>query len=139
MVCSPESVDGFSGVAFVFARRLHLELKIPIGVIDCAWGGTPIEPYVPANAFKGHPTLVKIAKYAKAGDFEGIKEMPGGTYVRSPAWLPGAIYNGPAPSADEPSAASSSRDAIRSLRSAGRGTNSAMARSRTGTPSTKHV
>ena len=94
VVCSPQSVHGFSGVAFVFARRLHLELKIPIGVIDCAWGGTPIEPYVPANAFKGHPTLVKLAKYAKAGDFEAIKEMPGGTYVRSPAWLPGAIYNG---------------------------------------------
>ena len=94
VVCSPQSVHGFSGVAFVFARRLHLELKIPIGVIDCAWGGTPIEPYVPATAFKGHPTLVKLAALAKAGDFEAIKKMPGGTFVRSPAWLAGAIYNG---------------------------------------------
>ena len=94
VVCSPKSMGGFSGVAFVFARRLHLELKIPIGVIDCAWGGTPIEPYVPAKAFKGHPTLVKLAKYAKAGDFEAIKKMPGGTFVRSPAWLAGTIYNG---------------------------------------------
>ena len=94
VVCSPKSVGGFSGVGFVFARRLHLELKIPIGVIDCAWGGTPIEPYVPAKAFKGHPTLVKLAKYAKAGDFEAIKKMPGGTFVRSPAWLAGTIYNG---------------------------------------------
>ncbi|MBU62578.1 MAG: sialate O-acetylesterase [Opitutae bacterium] len=94
VVCSPKTVHGFSGVAFVFARRLHLELKIPIGVIDCAWGGTPIEPYVPASAFKGHPTLVKLAALAKAGDFEAIKKMPGGTFVRSPAWLVGAIYNG---------------------------------------------
>ncbi len=94
VVCSPKSVHGFSGVAFVFARRLHLELKIPIGVIDCAWGGTPIEPYVPATAFKGHPTLVKLAALAKAGDFEAIKKMPGGTFVRSSAWLVGAIYNG---------------------------------------------
>ena len=94
VVCSPQNVGGFSGVAFVFARRLHLELKIPIGVIDCAWGGTPIEPYVPAEAFKGHPTLVKLAKYAKAGDTEAIKKMDGGTFVRSPAWLAGAIYNG---------------------------------------------
>jgi sialate O-acetylesterase len=94
VVCSPQSVHGFSGVAFVFARRLHLELKIPIGIIDCAWGGTPIEPYVPAEAFTGHPTLVKLAKYAKAGNTEAIKKMPGGTYVRSPAWLAGAIYNG---------------------------------------------
>ena len=94
VVCSPKSVHGFSGVAFVFARRLHLELNIPIGVIDCAWGGTPIEPYVPATAFTGHPTLVKLAALAKAGDFEAIKKMPGGTFVRSPGWLVGAIYNG---------------------------------------------
>jgi len=94
VVCSPKTVHGFSGVAFVFARRLHLELKVPIGVIDCAWGGTPIEPYVPAEAFTGHPTLVKLAKYAKAGNTEAIKKMPGGTFVRSPAWLVGAIYNG---------------------------------------------
>ena len=94
VVCTPKSVHGFSGVAFVFSRRLHLELKIPIGVIDCAWGGTPIEPYVPVEAFTGHPTLVKLASLAKAGDFEAIKKMPGGTFVRSPAWLVGAIYNG---------------------------------------------
>ena len=94
VVCSPKSVHGFSGVAFVFAQRLHLELKIPIGVIDCSWGGTPIEPYVPATAFKGHPTLIKLAALAKAGDFDAIKKMPGGTFVRSPAWLVGAIYNG---------------------------------------------
>jgi sialate O-acetylesterase len=94
VVCTPKAVGGFSGVAFVFARRLHLELNIPIGVIDCAWGGTPIEPYVPAEAFTGHPTLVKLAKYAKAGNTEAIKKMPGGTFVRSPAWLVGTIYNG---------------------------------------------
>jgi sialate O-acetylesterase len=94
VVCTPKSVHGFSGVAFVFSRRLHLELKIPIGVIDCAWGGTPIEPYGPVEAFTGHPTLVKLASLAKAGDFEAIKKMPGGTFVRSPAWLVGAIYNG---------------------------------------------
>ena len=94
VVCTRQSVYGFSGVAFVFARRLHVELKVPVGIIDCAWGGTPIEPYVPASAFKGHPTLVELAKYAKAGDLEAIRKMSGGTWVRSPAWLPGAIYNG---------------------------------------------
>jgi sialate O-acetylesterase len=38
--------------------------------------------------------LVKLAKYAKAGNTEAIKKMPGGTFVRSSAWLVGAIYNG---------------------------------------------
>ena len=94
VVCTPRTVHGFSGVGFVYARRLHLELKVPIGIIDCAWGGTPIESYIPLKAFTGHPTLKRLAKLAKAGDIEAIKKLRGGTFARSPVWLAGAIYNG---------------------------------------------
>ena len=94
VVCNLKTVHGISGVGFVYARRLHLELKVPIGIIDCAWGGTPIEPYIPIGAFTGHPTLERLAALAKVGDVEAIKKMRGGTFVRSPAWLAGAIYNG---------------------------------------------
>ena len=94
VVCNPKTVHGISGVGFVYARRLHLELKVPSGIIDCAWGGTPIEPYIPTEAFTGHPTLERLAALAKVGDVEAIKKMRGGTFVRSPAWLAGAIYNG---------------------------------------------
>ena len=48
-VCDSNSVKAFSAVGFVFARRLHSELKVPIGIIDCSWGGTPIEPYIPGR------------------------------------------------------------------------------------------
>ena len=94
VVCNLKTVHGISGVGFVYARRLHLALKVPIGIIDCAWGGTPIEPYIPIEAFTGHPTLERLASLAKVGDVEAIKKMRGGTFVRSPAWLAGAIYNG---------------------------------------------
>lgn len=92
-ICSPPSVRKHSAVAFLFARRLHQDLNIPVGVIDCSQGGTPIEPYIPAFAFTGHPTLEKLAALAKSGDIDAIKALPGGTFVRSPAWLAGAIYN----------------------------------------------
>ncbi|WP_231744118.1 sialate O-acetylesterase [Stieleria neptunia] len=93
-VCTPQNVLQHSAVAFVFARRLHQALQVPIGVIDCSWGGKPIEPFIPVDAFVGHPTLVELAARAKTGDFEGIQTMPGGTYVRSSSWLAGTIYNG---------------------------------------------
>lgn len=93
-VCNSKAVVGFSAVAFVFARRLHEELGVPVGMIDCAWGGTPIEPYIPMDAFVDHPTLVALASMAQEKDFEGIRNLPGGTYVRSDAWLAGAIFNG---------------------------------------------
>lgn len=94
LVCSPKAVLRQSAVAFVFARRIHLATGVPIGIIDCSWGGTPIEPYIPASAFVGHPTLVKLAALAKTNDIEAIKALPGGTFARSDAWLAGAIYNG---------------------------------------------
>jgi sialate O-acetylesterase len=93
-VCSPESVQRHSAVGFVFARRLHEDLGVPVAVVETASGGTPIEAYVPVQAFVDHPTLEKLAALAKAGDIEGIKGMRGGTNVRKTSWLPGAIYNG---------------------------------------------
>ena len=94
VVCSPGTVPGFSAVAYVFAQRLHRELGVPVGVMDCSWGGTPIEPYIPIEAFKGHPTLERLGELGKAGDIAGVRALAGGTYARSTAWLAGAIYNG---------------------------------------------
>ena len=45
-VCRPESMKDFSAVGYFFARGLHQELKIPIGVIHSSWGGTPAETWI---------------------------------------------------------------------------------------------
>ena len=50
-LCSPATVADFSGVAFYFARQLHTELDVPVGIIDSSRGGTPIEPFIPREAF----------------------------------------------------------------------------------------
>ena len=93
-VCTPAAVAGHSAVAFVFARRLHLEVGVPIGVIDASVGGTPIEPYIPEAAFVGHPTLEKLVALARAGDKQAITALPGGTFVRGDHWLASRLYNG---------------------------------------------
>ena len=49
-VATPETVPGFSAVAFFFARQLHLELKVPVGVIKSAWGGKPVETFTSREA-----------------------------------------------------------------------------------------
>jgi sialate O-acetylesterase len=51
-VCSPKTCDRFSGVLFFFGQRLHNELKIPIGLINSSWGGSPIEPWTVTDASK---------------------------------------------------------------------------------------
>jgi sialate O-acetylesterase len=48
-VSSPESVPGFSGVAYFFGRKLNAETGVPVGLIARALGGTPVEWWTPAN------------------------------------------------------------------------------------------
>ena len=92
-VCRPETVPSFSAVAWVFARRLHEDLDVPVGVIDVSWGGKPIEPFIPSEAFEGHPLLQKIKKLADQNKLDALSKLTGGTVIRNPEGYPGAIYD----------------------------------------------
>jgi len=46
MVCSPETVGGFSAVGYFFARQLHQTLGVPVGMINNAWGGSACEAWI---------------------------------------------------------------------------------------------
>jgi sialate O-acetylesterase len=92
-VCSPENTAKFSAVAFLFARRLEKKLKVPIGIIESAWGGHPIEPFIPESAFVGHSALEKERQLGRKKDMDGLRRMVGGVWARNESWLPGTIYN----------------------------------------------
>jgi sialate O-acetylesterase len=42
---SKESVPGFSAALYYFGLRIHAELRVPVGLINSSWGGSPIEPW----------------------------------------------------------------------------------------------
>ncbi len=92
-LCSPSTVTNFSAAAFFFARRLHAELKVPVGVIDTSRGGTPIEPYIPLEAFADHSTLRRELELGDQNDLAGLKALPGGVFARDANWLPGRLFN----------------------------------------------
>jgi sialate O-acetylesterase len=52
---TPETVPGCSAVAFFFARKLHLDLGIPVAVIKSAWGGKPVETFTSREALNTLP------------------------------------------------------------------------------------
>jgi sialate O-acetylesterase len=54
-LCSPQTVPGFSAVAYYFGRELHKELDVPIGLIHSSWGGTPAEAWTSSRALKKLP------------------------------------------------------------------------------------
>ena len=60
--CSSATVPEFSALAYFYARALWKELNVPIGVIDCTWGGTP------AEAWTNHETLRQVMGFREEMD-----------------------------------------------------------------------
>ncbi len=54
-VCLPKNAAGFSGVAYFFGRRLHSELKVPIGLLVTSMGATAIEAWTSLEGLKAIP------------------------------------------------------------------------------------
>jgi len=45
-ICAPDTAAMLSAVAFFFARKINADLGIPIGIINCSWGGTSISAWM---------------------------------------------------------------------------------------------
>jgi sialate O-acetylesterase len=50
--CTPETVPSFSAVGYFFGRHLHKRLKVPVGLIQSAYGGTPAEAWTPMEVLQ---------------------------------------------------------------------------------------
>ncbi len=65
--CTPETVSGFSAVAYFFGRELYQNLNIPIGLIHTSWGGTRCEAWTSIEALQSEPEAKPILdRYAQA-------------------------------------------------------------------------
>lgn len=57
-ICSPQTVPEFSGIGYIFARRIHMASQVPIGVIDASHWGTPGEGWTPLSVVKSMDSAV---------------------------------------------------------------------------------
>ncbi len=44
--CNPQTAAEFSAVAYFFGREINEKEKVPVGLIDTTWGGTPVEAWI---------------------------------------------------------------------------------------------
>jgi sialate O-acetylesterase len=69
----------FSAIGYLFAKILHNELGVPVGIINTSWGGTPAESWMPEEVTTKDDVLRQAATK--------LKPVPWGPVE------PGRIYN----------------------------------------------
>ena len=77
-VCSPEEMKHFSAVGYFFGKQLQQDLNIPIGLINCNWGGTSAEVWTPKELVENDPILIEASK--KIGPLPWWPNLPGKAY-----------------------------------------------------------
>ncbi len=84
VVCSTEVAKTYSAIAFLFARELHKELKSPVGVVLCAFGGTHAESWIRDEVMRKDSIYNRVYKGYSPG-------MP--VIEKYPHKAPAAIWN----------------------------------------------
>jgi sialate O-acetylesterase len=79
-VCSPDTIkqggwSGFSAGAYFFGRELQQKLNVPVGLIESAWGGTPIEAWITPEAYATAPDATDIATRLKDANTKYIADL----------------------------------------------------------------
>jgi len=59
-ICSPQTADTFSAVAYYFARDVHQATGYPIGIVNATWGGTPAESWTKKQVLQNDSGFNKI-------------------------------------------------------------------------------
>lgn len=79
--CKGEQASECTAVGYYFALRLHRFLKVPVGIIDAAWGGTMAQHWTGKDLLQEVPEMKpyfedfadKRAEWDKGGGPEGAK------------------------------------------------------------------
>lgn len=57
-LCTPDTAQNFSAVAYFFGREIADKENVPVGLIDSTWGGTPADSWVSMDTLGTHPELL---------------------------------------------------------------------------------
>jgi sialate O-acetylesterase len=64
-VCDSNTIREISAIAYYFAKKLNKDLNVPIGIMQSAWGGTAIEPWMSEDIIESNPVYKASSKMQK--------------------------------------------------------------------------
>lgn len=76
--CSREHVDRFSAVGYFFGEQLYKQLKVPVGIILSAWGGTSVEGWMSEELVRKHSEELLNTEFADSDTWKKPEVMYNG-------------------------------------------------------------
>jgi sialate O-acetylesterase len=62
----PAAVGHFTAAGYFFAREVQARTGVPIGIVNCTWSGTAIEPWMSAEALAGDAAFAVVGERWRA-------------------------------------------------------------------------
>ena len=95
---NPKNTPTFSALGYFFAQKLHRKLNVPIGIVQVAYGGTPIEAWMSRESLSPYAKKIKIPeekneqlnkKGVSTGLFNGMINPMVGYTIKGMLWYQG--------------------------------------------------
>lgn len=84
VAASPKSIDNFSALAFYFGRELFQHNAVPIGILNNALGGSPVEAWMSEEALRPFPE--SLAEGIKFRDDKHIQAVTDADKTKNKQW-----------------------------------------------------
>ena len=93
-VCKPDTVSNFSAVGYFFARKLHQELGVPVGMINSSWGGTICEAWTSRATLTRETDFQPILERYEENRKKDLSATPPKGFNAGNPNQPSVLYNG---------------------------------------------
>ncbi|WP_337843411.1 sialate O-acetylesterase [Rheinheimera sp.] len=84
MQATATDIEHFSALAYFFARDLQQQIQVPVGILNNALGGSPVEAWLSEEALQAYPDALAEAKKFKNDAY--IAEVTAADAAKNQAW-----------------------------------------------------
>lgn len=91
IAANPKTVGKFSAAAYFFVRALYAKYKIPMGMINASYGGTPIHAWISEEDLKPFPDSYK--EIANLKNLEFVKNIENNDIELEKKWDSNLLLN----------------------------------------------
>lgn len=81
--CTQDNVMEFSALAYFYAKEIYSMTGVPVGIVNAAWGGTPVEAWTSEEALRDFPEYINEKRIYEDPEYcRRIKQLEGENFHR---------------------------------------------------------